>query len=49
MKYFEFSTKWNQAEFMIPIRLEATSIQSWFVQKDGSLIEDLLVVIIEIS
>ena len=49
MKYFEFSTRWNQAEFMISIRLEATSIQSWFVQNDGSQIWDFLVVIFELS
>ena len=31
MKYFEFSTRWNQAEMMIPIRLQAILIQSWLL------------------
>ena len=38
MKYFEFSTRWNLAEFMIPVHLEATLIQSWFVQNNGNQI-----------
>ena len=40
MKYFEFSTKWNQAEIMIPIRLQAISIQSWLLLKDKNQIRD---------
>ena len=31
MKYFEFSTRWNQAEIMILIRLPAISIQSYLL------------------
>ena len=46
---FEFSTRWNQAEFMILIWLEATSIQRWFVQNDKRQIRDFLVVIYETS
>ena len=41
MKHFEFSTRWNQAELMIPIGLEATSIQIWSIQKDVSPMRDL--------
>ena len=31
MKYFQFSTRWNQAEFMILLCLQAVSIQSWLL------------------
>ena len=33
MKYFEIATRWNQAEIMILIHLQALSIQSWFSKK----------------
>ena len=49
MKYLEFSTRWNQAESIIPNCLEATQILSWFLQKDGSQIWDSLMVIFELS
>ena len=49
MKYFEFTTRWNQAEIMILIRLGAISIQSWLLLKDGNQTRDFSGIIFKAS
>ena len=49
MKYFEVSTRWNQAEFMIPIILKPHQFKVGLTKMIGARFEIFVVVILELS